>query len=395
MLSLALVLALLALCWGYAWLGLRWTNATTTDPPRQFAAVDGLRGMLALSVFVHHAVCTHQWYVTGTWNAGGDRVFEQAGTAAVVLFLFITGFLFWGKLQRQPRVPLVAHVKSRVLRLAPAYLAAIAVMMLVVGLHTGWRLLVSPGRLLNGIFNWVVFALPGQSDVNGLKDTSQILAGVVWTLRLEWVFYALVPFLGWFAGGLWRTTLLLGLFFAAEQLLKFVANGLPAEEPHRLLDLGIEAAHHLARTFAGGIAVAALLPWARIRWPKVDFSAAGFSTLSVGLVLGVFLCLPPEHNFPEVLVLMLPFGLIVLGNDWFGFLTSRPTLLLGRISYSIYLLHGLVLHLFFFALNRVVPVASIPTPAYWAIIAALGAVVIAVAARWYRCFEAPFVSRRA
>ena len=83
------------------------------------------------------------------------------------------------------------------------------------------------------------------------------------------------------------------------------------------------------------------------------------------------------------------------GNTLFGVLVSPASRLMGELAYSIYLLHGLVLHLFFFALNRVVPVASIPTPAYWAIIAALGAVVIAVAARWYRCFEAPFVSRRA
>lgn len=88
-LSLALVLALLALCWGHAWLGLRWTSAATTEPPRQFAAVDGLRGILALSVFMHHAVCTRRWYVTGTWNTGGDRVVEQAGTAAVVLFFLM------------------------------------------------------------------------------------------------------------------------------------------------------------------------------------------------------------------------------------------------------------------------------------------------------------------
>lgn len=386
---------LLALCWIYAWVGLRWAGTAAVEPPRQHAAVDGLRGIFALSVFVHHAVCTLLFYATGVWHAGGDRVFTQAGTAAVVLFLFITGFLFLGKLQRQPHLSLRTHLRSRVLRLAPAYIATVAVMLLVVGLHTGWPLQVSPGRLLASIFNWIAFALPGQSDIKGLKDTSKILAGVVWTLWLEWVFYALVPLLGWFAGGLGRTALLLGFFIGMDQLLKFAPAGLPEDEPHRLLDLGSAAAHHLARTFAGGIAIAALLPHLRTRWPKVHFNAAGFSAFSVGIVLSVFVFVPPEFNFTEVLPLMIAFALIVLGNDWFGFLTSRPTLFLGRISYSIYLLHGLVLHLFFFALNCAVPLASIPLPVYWAIIAALGAVVVAVAARWYRWFEAPFISRRA
>ena len=71
------------------------------------------------------------------------------------------------------------------------------------------------------------------------------------------------------------------------------------------------------------------------------------------------------------------------------------TFLFDILDFLSVLLHGLVLHIFFLAVNRFVPVTSIPAPTYWALIAALGTVVIAVAARWYRWFEAPFLSRRA
>ncbi len=49
-LSLAIGLGLLALCWGYAWHGLRWVSPATVEPARKLAPVDGLRGILALNL---------------------------------------------------------------------------------------------------------------------------------------------------------------------------------------------------------------------------------------------------------------------------------------------------------------------------------------------------------
>jgi peptidoglycan/LPS O-acetylase OafA/YrhL len=44
----------------------------------------------------------------------------------------------------------------------------------------------------------------------------------------------------------------------------------------------------------------------------------------------------------DEVLLLTGFTLVVQGADIFGFLASRPVRLLGRISYPVYLVHGLV-----------------------------------------------------
>jgi peptidoglycan/LPS O-acetylase OafA/YrhL len=389
--SIGLIAGFLALFSGYAWLGLRWsTPVAATESARRFAALDGLRGFLALSVFVHHAFCTRAWYVEGNWGGGGSQVLMQAGWATVTLFFFITGFLFWTKLQRDPRLSFLGHLRSRILRLGPAYWAAIAVLLLVVAARTGWERRVPMDALLSSAGNWLFFAIPGRPDVNGLAETRNIVANVPWTLALEWMFYVLVPLVGWFASGIFRTILFLALGFVALRALTLDYAILLFPEKIRVLLL--QTAYHLTRTFAGGILLAAVLPQLKTYTDRLDFKRPLFSVLSLGGILAVFVFVDPVYAFRESIPLLIPFALIVLGNDWFGILTSAPGQFLGRISYSIYLLHGLVLHISFLTLNRFFPVATMPALIYWLLIAALGAVVIALSARWYRWFEAPFIS---
>jgi peptidoglycan/LPS O-acetylase OafA/YrhL len=390
---LGLILGLLGLFWCYSWLGLRFGEPDASiEIHRRFAAIDGLRGTLALSVFVHHALCSRTWYSTGVWGCAGNSVLAQAGIAAVTLFFFITGFLFWTKLRKQPRLRFLLHLRSRVTRLTPAYWAAIAVVLLVVGFRTGWKLQVAPANLLQSLSSWVFFTVADQKDINGFNGTFLIIAGVPWTLVLEWVFYLLVPFLSWFAFGIFRTVLFLGITYAAWRffLLGDVQSFLPATPRY----LATQGTFHFTRTFGGGMLVAALLPWIQSHVGRIDFKRPVFSLISLGGVLAVLRFSHSDLGFRESLPLLVPFALVVLGNDWFGFLTSRPSQFLGQISYSTYLMHGVVLHLSLFAVNRLFPVSAIPGYLYWLLIGALGAVVLAVAARWYRWFEAPFLSHK-
>ncbi|MEO7414193.1 MAG: acyltransferase, partial [Opitutaceae bacterium] len=379
--SLCLIVGFLALFCFYAWVGLRLNAPAAADEStRRFATIDGLRGFLALTVFVHHAFCTRIWYLQGVWGADGNRVILQAGWEPVTLFFFITGFLFWTKLRREPRLAFLPHLRSRLLRLGPAYWAAIAVLLLVVAVRTGGTVDVPVSALLRSFGEWIFFTIPGRPDINGLANTRDIIANVPWTLALEWMFYLLVPLVGWFASGVFRTGLFLGLAYVALQLLMTDYAILLLPGPVRTL--GLQTAYHLTRTFAGGILVAALLPWLQARLVRLNLKHPGFSAVSLGGVLGVLLFADPVYAFRQSVPLLIPFALIVLGNDWFGILSSAPSQFLGRISYSLYLLHGLVLHLVFLVVNRFFPVPTIATPVYWLLIAALGAIVIMAAARW-------------
>ena len=60
--------------------------------------LDGLRGFLALSVFVHHLVITHRYLQSGTWDYPPSAFYTLLGQVGFGVFFMITGFLFWGKL---------------------------------------------------------------------------------------------------------------------------------------------------------------------------------------------------------------------------------------------------------------------------------------------------------
>jgi peptidoglycan/LPS O-acetylase OafA/YrhL len=52
-------------------------------------------------------------------------------------------------------------------------------------------------------------------------------------------------------------------------------------------------------------------------------------------------------SIPQILILCVAFIIIALGNDLFGILSSYGLKTLGEVSYSIYLIHGLVLYSLF------------------------------------------------
>lgn|GEM_PF-3931701 len=66
---------------------------------------------------------------------------------------------------------------------------------------------------------------------------------------------------------------------------------------------------------------------------------------------------PRTFDSVHLALISLFFILVVLGNDMFGIFSLKSSVLLGEISYSIYLLHGVVLYLAF----SVFDIASIET----------------------------------
>jgi peptidoglycan/LPS O-acetylase OafA/YrhL len=392
LLTLTLLIALLAVFWLEAKAGLKFFGGKRPPVARpeaqHLAGVDGLRGVLALSVFVHHASCLRNLALTGHWYPPNE-VFGQMGRYAVTLFFFITGFLFWTKLQKNPRPGIMAHLRSRISRLGPAYWASVVAILAIVAILSHGERRESVSILLKHVGSWFLFTLPGLADVNGIAETSRIDASVTWTLRLEWVFYAIVPFCGWFAAKFWRTGLfLLGIVALAKFVLPHLTflGHFPRVESFTL-----NMMFYLMTVFSGGILCAAMRPWARSWFPEFDFRRIGFSLVGLGLICAIALFGPLNFGSMETLGLIVPFFLIVLGNDWSGYLTSAPAIFLGKISYSIYLLHGIVLFVTWRVLNHVHPIATIPAALYWPFIGVLGAVVIAVSALWYRLFEAPFL----
>ena len=171
----------------------RATLHEASSTPR-YPSLDGLRGYLALAVFVSHSSIWYFYLRSGTWDVPPSNVYTQLGQGSVTLFFMITGFLFWSKLLdgRQHPIDWSRLYLSRALRLGPLYLVAVACVLLMSFGRAGFQLREAPAVVAEQTAQWLLFTIPGISPVNGFTETVP-LAGAVWSLPYEWLFYASLP----------------------------------------------------------------------------------------------------------------------------------------------------------------------------------------------------------
>ena len=88
---------------------------------------------------------------------------------------------------------------------------------------------------------------------------------------------------------------------------------------------------------------------------------------------------------------MIAFVLIACGNTLFGLLTNATSRRLGQISYSIFILHGLLLFLTFGLLLRDVQIRSMSALGHWTVIAVISVVLVLLSSITYHYIEVPFI----
>jgi peptidoglycan/LPS O-acetylase OafA/YrhL len=295
----------------------------------RYAPIDGLRGYLAFFVYVHHSAAWYYHLRTG-WSTP-SKLYGFFGGGCVAIFFMITGFLFFSKLldARTKPVDWTRLYISRVLRLTPLYLAAMAVLFLIVAYLSDFSLRESPSTLIAGILRWLGFSMCGRPDLNGVYNTYLITAGVTWTLPYEWIFYLSLP--------------LLALLLGRPAPIQYTILGIiaVAATPFFAMLIGPRAVMFGVVTFSAGILSAVL-----VRSKKLC-SLAKSKVLSVValacILVAIFFCDRTVRPIP----IGVAFAIIACGNTLFGALTIAPSRLLGEISYSIYLLHGMFLFVIF------------------------------------------------
>lgn len=337
----------------------------------RFASIDGLRGYLALFVFLHHGCVWYFYLQTGVWKVPPSHLYTHLGQSSVALFFMITGFLFFTKLLDGRRRPIdwPRLLVSRVMRLGPLYLLAMLALFAMVALLSGGQLRDAPGQLIGDGLRWLSFTILGAPDLNGLKRTGQLVAGVTWSLPYEWLFYAALPLLA----VLTRTAVRPLYVLSSAAGVLFILNFLQPSSAHLL-------------AFGGGIAAALCARSARCRaW------AAGrvFSLLILALLALLIEVFPWGYGYRQVLLLSLVFCLIACGNSLFGLLTHPLSRTLGEMAYGIYLLHGLLLSLVLRLLIGVERVAQLPVLHYWLLIAGLTPLLLGICALSFRYVERP------
>ncbi|WP_175834503.1 acyltransferase family protein [Burkholderia anthina] len=356
-----------------AWLVARqvpfYRSAVDKSLSMRYHNLDGFRGILATSVVFHHFACNQDLLSTGIWGAVPGFL-SNLGTIPVAMFFMVTGFLFWDRACRGT-LDVRTFFVGRVRRVAPLYLFYAAV---IVACSLYWfpgNVVGAPMQLLADLLKAASLGWFGTFPINGAEQTSYV-SGVWWTLAYEWRFYVAVPFLAWFvATRAWRKLLALAIVTACAALF-----GKPGSMA-LLFALGAvayEAARHPAiRTRLGtkSAATVALLILAVSPYPAERYSIAGVLPL-----LPVFLC-------------------VACGNTFYGVLKTRPLALLGTASFSIYMIHMVIVYMIIHAFNKFVfPIESANDASIWALALACALIAVFCSLLTYRYIEHPFIAKR-
>ncbi|MBV8501026.1 MAG: acyltransferase [Paucibacter sp.] len=264
--------------------------------------IDALRGIAALAVVLYHYSYTFPKF----YNKGASVLFTASwGFLGVQLFFLISGFVIFMTLERTRRAS--DFLVSRFSRLYPTYWTCMLLTTVFVAwldlprLQLGWR---------ETLLNLLMF-----QGLLHVRNTD----GAYWTLAVELLFYAwaLAAFSLGRLGQL-RGWLLLAL------LLRLLQHFEPLTLPTRLSTVMILP---FAPWFACGIAVYGVVrEGPRVR--HLGLLAAATTAIAICDDARLGLVAPA-----------LSLALYLAGTGRLPWLSRRPLLWLGRISYPLYLVH--------------------------------------------------------
>lgn len=301
-----------------------------SDDRARYDVFDGLRGLLCLCVFVHHADITLTLgRLDSDWikKSADAPSFLLPRDLSTGLFFAMTAFLFYARACERPRpLDVVDFWRKRAWRLGPALLVSAALMFAVELLPTSPHLM-SP---------WVAAKLLLKSLTLGAVGPSWFdqNLGVWWTLSYEWIFYLAFPLLA---------AAVVGGAPAWVRVVGAIAClSVAGESIGRMT---------IAMTYASGIAAAHAHTHPLVR--RVARGALG-SSIAVLLCAGLTLAsnhLDARRTIP--LVVATAAGVMTLmaaGCDLFGLLRMPALRAIGTASYSVYLFHGIALYALRFAI---------------------------------------------
>jgi len=323
--------------------------------------IDGLRGLLAIGVFIHHTVITWFDMHGAGWKLPPSHLIVHLGQTSVALFFMITAFLFWGRvLSRRGSLDWMAFLVSRLFRLYPAYLVMLG---LLLAITYGF---VTPEQRANAglwpqLASWMLFTVFGAPNLNGLPDTGMVVAWVTWSLPYEWLFYLALPALAFVAGLVRKPVAALVSAMAVTGL--FACFGW-----HNPFSLDI------LLSFIGGIVAA---HWVRSPVLTAISRRRGAGPVAVAALLAVVWFMPTAYCWPSTLGLTVFFTIVASGNDLWRLLRRPGLLWLGDISYPVYLLHGLLLWTVF---RHLLPQETVASGPIYAGVSLVNDVVLVLAA---------------
>lgn len=336
----------------------------------RYGAIDGLRGYLALLVFIHHFIITWYWKNTGAWERPPEDYFENFGHVGVYIFFMITGFLFTSKLiADNGTTDWYRLYKSRIFRITPLYFAVLVVITIIIFYKTDFTVNVDPILLAFQYLRWFLFH---GSVINGFSETKEIIAGVDWTLRYEWLFYCFLPIIALVMS---RGKYALALLFAVTFILFFF--------PQRLISFN---SVYFILFSIGGLTAFLISEKQKL---AVLFKNKFWSIIA-GMAITISFLYPDTQSIIQIALITIFFIPVAFGNTLFGLLKCQGSILLGEISYSIYLLHGMVLYVIF-SLMEFESIMQLPLSSYIFLLPVCAVLVVLVSTVTFLSIELPSI----
>lgn len=295
--------------------------------PQYFDEFQGLRGILALWVFFSHVYDLAP--LTDLNLSPLIGIFIKGGQA-VSVFIILSGFVITHTLATK-RQSYWGYIVNRFFRLYPLFFICTLVYVIVMGYWQKpdlWKYVPSQLFMIHGV---PFFGIP--------KNSPQAFLGPAWSISLEWQFYIVAPALLMLTQFKYRFLCLLGINLTSLTMLGWVPE---------LNKLGFLLKH--LHYFLIGIASY----WIFVEPPKhflqKDFAKKYYiSALILILLLAMFLA----GVYQEVVAVLICWALGCFAtfdseNSVFwkpvkSFLLAPFIQWLGKLSFSIYLVHDIVL----------------------------------------------------
>ncbi|MCG2573601.1 acyltransferase [Acinetobacter sp. ME22] len=326
--------------------------------------LDSLRGILALSVLSHHFYITYIWKVTGKWSSPNNNILDNLGAIPVSFFFLITGYLFINKIKKN-NINWKSLYISRIRRILPLYLFVSSIVILITLISISPQ--PSLKHILEWISGWLIFRGGSLEDFK----SSLIIASVNWSLLYEWGFYFSLPIIHlifnkkmnftWLT--LFTTLLFIIIFIKTNKFLYclFIFSYFSIISKNIIKEI-------------------------------LEKYMKYISILIITLLIYCFTS-TKAYSINQQVIISIIFIFITNSNNSFKILQSRGVKILGDISYSIYLLHGLILYINFTILNYFNFKSEIIY--YYLVFPVIFTLTILVSLLSYKYIELPFLKRKA
>lgn len=306
--------------------------------PKGITSITGVRCFLAAFVALSHAIqflytTHHTWIFNKDYKSlfGIGNFYLNLGKVGVICFFMISAFLFY-RVVYDSNLSSKRLLLGRIRRIAPMYWFSLSAIIITGLIFTNFTPSISS---IIDILRWMFFI--GSYNIGDLS-TSNINSGIEWTLKTEWMLYLSLPLIYFFTKNKSARTKDISILISILVIfgISFIIRvyGKIYTDPRPVLG------------FATGLITYRLFTTypALVEYLKQSSVAAGISISAV--ILGLFLS-SYAHFYLSILVLCsIAFIVIASGNSLFGILHNKTIVGIGEISYSLYLIHGIVLYYF-------------------------------------------------